>query len=260
LYFIIGDFLYLNMKKSAFLLLLFILNFSGTTILSIQKNNKEKDITLFDKDRNRKIPVALYLPKQTKNAPLVIINHGYSQNQPGANKGYSFIGKELAAKGYFVASIQHELPTDELMPTTGEIKIVRKPFWERGSDNILYVINDFKKRYPELNFNKNTVIGHSMGGDISVTFAVKHPELINKLITLDQRRVAFPRVKQPKIYSLRSSDQPADDGVIPSDAEQKELGITIIQLPATIHNVMNDHGTEEQKKEMLSWVLQFITE
>ncbi|MCL9804968.1 alpha/beta hydrolase [Flavobacterium amniphilum] len=248
------------MKKTFLLFLLFLLNFSATQIGSIEKSIKEKDITLFDKKRNREIPVTLYLPEHTKNAPLAIISHGYSQNQLGANKGYSFIGKSLAAKGYFVASIQHELPTDELMPTTGEIKIVRKPFWERGSENILYVINDFRKRYPKLNFNKNTIIGHSMGGDISVTFSIKHPELVDKLITLDQRRVAFPRVKQPKIYSLRSSDQPADEDVIPSETEQKELGITIVKLPNTIHNVMNDHASAEQKKEMLSWISKFITE
>lgn len=248
------------MKKTILLLLVFILNFSGTVIRLNEKSIKEKDITLFDKKRNREIPLTLYLPKQAKNAPLVIISHGYSQNQLGANKGYSFIGKALASKGYFVVSIQHELPTDELMPTTGEIKVVRKPFWERGSDNILYVINDFKERYPSLNFSRNIILGHSMGGDISVTFAIKHPELVAKLITLDQRRVAFPRVKQPKIYSLRSSDQPADEGVIPSAEEQKELGITIIPLPNTIHNVMNDHASKEQKKEMSDWILQFIAE
>ncbi|MFC4817236.1 alpha/beta fold hydrolase [Flavobacterium sp. GCM10023249] len=248
------------MKNTVLLLLVFILNFSGTTLSLREKPIKEKDITLFDKKRNREIPVTLYLPKQIKNAPLVIISHGYSQNQLGANKGYSFIGKALALKGYFVVSIQHELPTDELMPTTGEIKVVRKPFWERGSDNILYVINDFKKRYPEVNFNKNILIGHSMGGDISVTFAVQHPELVDKLITLDQRRVAFPRVQQPKIYSLRSSDQPADEGVLPTIEEQKTFGIKIIPLANTIHNVMCDNGSKEQKKEMLDWILQFIAD
>ncbi|MFC7773485.1 alpha/beta fold hydrolase [Flavobacterium sp. GCM10027622] len=248
------------MKNTVLLLLVFILNFSGTTLSLREKPIKEKDITLFDKKRNREIPVTLYLPKQIKNAPLVIISHGYSQNQLGANKGYSFIGKALALKGYFVVSIQHELPTDELMPTTGEIKVVRKPFWERGSDNILYVINDFKKRYPEVNFNKNILIGHSMGGDISVTFAVQHPELVDKLITLDQRRVAFPRVQKPKIYSLRSSDQPADEGVLPTIEEQKTFGIKIIPLANTIHNVMCDNGSKEQKKEMLDWILQFIAD
>jgi len=218
----------------------------------------EKDIVLLDKSRNRKIPVAVYLPKKIQNAPLVIIGHGYNFNQEGTNKGYSFIAKELAKKGYLVASIQHELPTDNLMPTTGDIQVVRKPFWESGSANILYVINDFKKRYPKLNFNKTILIGHSMGGDISTTFTNKHPELVYKLITLDQRRVAFPRVSKPKLYSLRSNDQVADEGVLPTIEEQKKFGITIQKLPNTIHNDMNDNATEIQKKEMLHWILKFL--
>ncbi|MES2811659.1 MAG: alpha/beta fold hydrolase [Bacteroidota bacterium] len=218
----------------------------------------ENDITLFDKSRNREIPVALYLPAKIQNAPLVIIGHGYNQNQPGANKGYSFIANALAQKGYMVASIQHELPTDSIMPTTGDIQVVRKPFWDSGSANILHVINDFKKRYPKLNFSKIILIGHSMGGDISATFTKKHPKLVYKLITLDQRRVAFPRVSKPKIYSLRSSDQVADDGVLPTSEEQKKFSITIQKLPNTIHNDMNDNATETQKKEMLDWILNFV--
>lgn len=218
----------------------------------------EKDIVLLDKSRNREIPVALYLPKKIQNAPLVIIGHGYNFNNPGANRGYTFIANALAKKGYMVASIQHELPTDALMPTTGDIQVVRKPFWESGSANILYLINDFKKRYPKLNFNKIILIGHSMGGDISTTFTQKYPELVYKLITLDQRRVAFPRVSKPQLYSLRSSDQVADEGVLPTDKEQKKSGIIIQKLPNTIHNDMNDNATAIQKKEMLDWILKFL--
>jgi predicted peptidase len=228
--------------------------------VSAQKKSAVKDITLFDKSRNREIPIALYLPKKIQNAPLVIIGHGYNFNRPGANKGYEFITNALTKKGYVVVSIQHELKTDELMPTTGEIQKVRKPFWDRGSANILYVINDFKKRYPKVNFNKIILIGHSMGGDISTTFTIQHPELVYKLITLDQRRVAFPRVPNPKIYSLRSSDQIADEGVIPSEEELKKFDMTIQKLPNTIHNDMNDNATEIQKKEMLDWILNFVKE
>lgn len=237
------------MKKITALLLLFSLSLSAQI---------EKDIVLIDKSRNREIPVAVYLPKKIQNAPLAILGHGYNFNNPGANKGYTFIANELAKKGYLVASIQHELPTDPLIPTTGDIQVVRKPFWESGSANILYLINDFKKRFPKLNFNKIILIGHSMGGDISVTFAKKHPELVYKLITLDQRRVAFPRVSNPKIYSLRSSDQVADEGVIPNEEEQKKFNITIQKLPNTIHNDMNDNANASQKKEMLDWILKFL--
>lgn len=247
--FVVRDFLYLNMKKFILFTLLCSLSISA---------QKEKDLSLFDKSRNREIPVAVYLPKKIQKASLVIIGHGYGQNQLGANKGYSFIAKALAKKGYLVASIQHELPTDPLLPTSGDIQVVRKPFWDSGAANILYVINDFKKRYPNLDFSKTILIGHSMGGDISVTFVKKHPDLIGKLITLDHRRVALPRVVKPKIYSLRSSDQVADEGVLPSNVEQKKFNITIQKLPNTLHNDMNDNANAIQKKEMLNWIFKFL--
>ena len=251
--FFIFDFVNLLMK--------YLLSFISILIFTnFQTKIKERDIEVFDKQRNRKIPVTLYLPKKIHNIPLVILNHGYNENKPNANKGYSFIGMELAAQGCMVASIQHELPTDELLPKSGDIQTVRKPFWDRGSDNILSVINHLKKRYPKLDFNQIILIGHSMGGDISVTFTKKHPELVYKLITLDHRRVTLPRVSTPRIYSLRSSDQIADEGVLPSKEEQAKLGIVIVKLSNTIHNDMNDNATPVQKREMISWILSFLTD
>lgn len=79
-----------------------------------------------------------------------------------------------------------------------------------------------------------------------------------KLITLDQRRYTFPRTSKPKTYSLRSSDQPADAGVLPTLEEQKTFGMMIIKLPNTIHNDMDDSGTLTQKKEVADYFLQFL--
>ena len=101
-------------------------------------------LNLFDKQRNRIIPVAFYFPKtnqKIENQKVVILSHGYSENRLGANKSYSYLTENLASKGYFVVSIQHELPTDDLIPKTGIIKIVRLPFWKRGTENILFVLN-----------------------------------------------------------------------------------------------------------------------
>ncbi|MDI9311392.1 MAG: alpha/beta hydrolase [Limnohabitans sp.] len=244
------------MKKTlTFFLFLFI------TVTSIaQITTKQRDIVLVDKMRNRKIPITLYIPKKIHNIPLVIINHGYNENKPDSNKSYSFIAKELASQGCMVASIQHELPTDELLPKTGDIQSSRKVFFERGAENIYAVIEHMKKRYRRLNFDETIIIGHSMGGDMAATFTKKHPEMLYKLITLDNRRVPLPRISVPKIYSLRSSDQSADAGVIPSEEEQKKYSITIQKLHNTIHNDMNDNANDSQKREMLNWLLKFLSQ
>lgn len=223
---------------------------------------KEDSMLLWDNARSRSIPVELYLPERAKikHQQLVIISHGYHANKPGANKYYSSLANCLAAHGYFVASIQHELETDSLIPSTGRPYVVRMSNWVRGTENILFVLNDLKKTHKSLDFKHVTLIGHSNGGDMSMLFAHKYPDLIDKVISLDNRRMPPPVVKHPHIYSLRSSDQPADEGVIPSPELQKHIGITIVKLPNTIHNDMDDQGTEAQRKEINDYILSFLTD
>ena len=224
---------------------------------------KSDSASWLDSFRNRLIPVAFYSPivkDKISNQQLVIVSHGYGENKPGANKSYSYLTKKLASKGYFVVSIQHELATDDLLPLTGIPQVVRRSNWERGAENILFVLNELKRIKPELDFKHVNLVGHSNGGDMTVLFAHKYPNLADKIISLDNRRMELPRTSQPKIYSLRSSDQPADEGVLPTVAEQEKFGIKIIKLPNTIHNDMNDRGNKKQKREINAYVLGFLTE
>lgn len=225
-------------------------------------NQPTKTVDFFDASRDRKIPVAFYYKKglDIQKTPIIIFSHGYGRNNPGSNLTYQYLLGNLAQKGYFVASIQHELPTDDLVPLEGKPQVVRRPNWDRGAENILFILHQLKKGFPTLNYQKVTIAGHSNGGDMSVLFVDKNPNLIWKLITLDQRRYPFPHFSKPKIYSLRSSDQPADDGVLPNLEEQKKLGMTIIKLPNTIHNDMDDSGNLDQKKEILDYFLKFLDE
>lgn len=249
---------YLYAFLSAFLLLM-----SCSTKNKIASNQtytfRLDTLTLFDQSRNREIPIACYKP-QIDTPKIVIFSHGYGENKGGSYLAYSYLTTYLASKGYLVASIQHELPTDSLMPTTGIPQIVRQPFWERGADNIWFVINELKKSNPELNFNYITLVGHSNGADITALFPQRYPDIVDKIITLDNRRMALPRTANPKVYSLRSSDQPADEGVLPTDEEQKKYGITIKKLPNTIHNDMDDHANDRQRKEIRDYIMSFLTD
>lgn len=246
-----------------FLLLTFHL-ITTNVIAQIQKPDfkvKTDSLNWFDKARNRQVPVTLYLAfsdKKIVKQKVIIFSHGYYQNMPGGNRQVSYLTEKLASQGYFVASIQHELPTDDLIPTTGIPQVVRRPFWDRGADNILFVINTLKKSNPDLDFNTITLIGQSNGGDMTALFPQKYPGVVSRIITMDNRRMALPRTKNPKVFSLRSSDQPADEGVLPTAEEQKKFNIQIIKLPNTIHNDMDNRGNSEQKKEIIEYVLRFL--
>lgn len=217
-------------------------------------------LTFFDQSRNRKIPVAFYSPKTDQPLPkqqVVIFSHGYGANKGGDYLIYSYLTQKLASKGYFTVSIQHELPTDELIPTEGKIQTVRMPFWERGAENILYVLNELKRTRPDLDYKHLTLIGHSNGGDMTALFAGKHPELVYKVITMDNRRMYLPRTSLPRIYSLRSNDYPADEGVLPSPEEQKKYHI-IIQPTDINHGHMDNKGSEKEKETLNNFILQYV--
>lgn len=217
-------------------------------------------LTLFDQNRNREIPIAIYQPndKNKSNKIPIIFSHGYGENN-GEDylETYTYLTEFLASKGYFVISIQHELKTDELLAMTGKLKETRRPNWERGVENIFYVLQEIKNKYPELKFNKMSLIGHSNGGDMSVLFAHRYPNLANKIISLDNRRMELPRTSNPKIYTLRSKDYPADEGVLPTYEEQKKYNITV-QFTDINHSNMDNDANETERKYMTTKILDYL--
>jgi predicted dienelactone hydrolase len=217
---------------------------------------RQESLPLFDQARDRPVPVVVYTSaSQTARLPkLAILSDGYGSK----NTDYSFVANHLATRGYYVASIQHELPSDEPLPKTGRPYETRMPSWQRGVQNILFVLRELKKMRPELDYTKVVLIGHSHGGDTSMLFAQEHPSMVHVVISLDNRRMPFARTRQPRIFSIRSSDQVADEGVIPSPDEQANLGMRVVNLPATKHDDMWDGATDEQKAEITRHISSFL--
>lgn len=164
----------------------------------------------------------------------------------------------LVAQGYFVASLQHELPGDEPIATTGNLRQTRKPNWERGVQNMLFVLRELQRTQPDLDYRQLLLLGHSNGGDMAMLFAAENPKLVARVISLDNRRTPLPRARYPRVLTLRSNDQVADAGVLPTPAEQLRYGTQVVQLLHTQHNDMWDGATEPQKQEMIKAITQFL--
>ena len=205
---------------------------------------ESKTLDMFDKGRGRNIPVVVYQGK-TANKQVVIISHGYGAK----NTEYSFA---LAARGYFVASIQHDLETDNPLPTTGNLFDRRKPFWERGVQNILFVMNELQKIEPQLDLNKVILIGNSNGGDMSMMMAQFYPDRLSKVISLDSRRYPFPRNPKLEILRFGAIDDEPDEGVVP------ESGVQVIYVKGARHIDLCDRGSSQIKDEMQKSIIQFL--
>lgn len=252
------------MKK--FLIILLGLLFTKCTVKHSSGIMEEADrdftldtITYTDQDRNRNIPVAIYKPKDKAmaNHIPVIFSHGYGENKGGDYLKYSYLTESLASKGYCVVSIQHELPTDDLLPMTGELRETRLPNWERGVRNIYFVLHRIREDYPDLNYEKLALIGHSNGGDMTVLFAHQYPDLADKIISMDNRRMELPGTSNPQIFTLRSNDYPADTGVLPTEDEMAQYGV-ILQYTDINHGDMDDDANPEEREYMIKKIEEYL--
>jgi hypothetical protein len=177
--------------------------------------------------------------------PVAILNHGNTVKFTE----YSFLANVFAARGYMVASIQHDLATDApLVTKVGELYVGRLSQYHRGVANIRFAIDELKKVQPNADYDHLTMIGHSNGGDISMYFAKLYPDQIAKVVTLDNLRVPFMTDGRFKIISFRSKDPvfKPDPGVIPDDEICEKAGITVVRTSFR-HNDMRDTGPDEAK-------------
>src|SRR5271154_2202105 len=160
--------------------------------------------------------------------PVAILSHGNTVK----HTEYSFLTNIFAARGYMVVSIQHDLDSDDPMVTrVGEEYVGRRMQYNRGVFNIMFAIDNLKKQYPGADYRHLTLIGHSNGGDISMYFAKMHPEMVKKVVTLDNLRVPFVTDGKIKILSFRSRDPvfKPDPGVVPDDDTCAKAGITVVK-------------------------------
>src|SRR6478609_9512545 len=169
---------------------------------------RHETLNLFDAARQRPVAVDLAVRSDYEmkandgywTLPVAVISNGNTVK----NTEYSFLANFLAARGYLVVSIQQDLPTDPpLMTMTGLPYVGRREVYERGEANILFVLGQLKKLQPNADYGHLTLVGHSNGGDISMFCAKHHPELVSKVITLDNLRVPFVLDRKLKILSFR---------------------------------------------------------
>jgi hypothetical protein len=188
--------------------------------------------------------------------PVAILNHGNTVK----NTEYSFLANIFAARGYLAISPQHDLPTDPPMVTkVGEIYVGRLPQIQRGVANIHFAIEKMKKVQPNADYTKVTMVGHSMGGDISMYFAKEYPDQVKKVVTLDNLRVPFMTDAKFKILSFRSKDTQfkPDPGVVPDADICEKSGITVVNTDFQ-HNDMRDTGPDTAKSTIQGMLDKFL--
>src|SRR5579859_4920623 len=132
---------------------------------------RHETLNLYDTARQRPVSVDLAVRRDYEikaddgfwKLPIAIISNGNTVR----NTEYSFLANVLAARGYLVASIQQDNPSDPpLMTRIGMPYVGRRGIYMRCEANILFVLGELQKRQPHADYNHLTLVGHSNGGDV----------------------------------------------------------------------------------------------
>jgi hypothetical protein len=225
---------------------------------------RHETLDLFDDARQRPVSVDLavrrdYEMKANEGArklAVAIISNGNTIK----NTEYSFLANVLAARGYLVASIQQDLPSDPpLVTKVGMPYVGRLDVYKRGEANILFVVGQLKKTQPNADYDHLTLVGHSNGGDIAMFYAKEHPGMVSKIITLDNLRVPFVLHNKMKILTFRSTDPnfKTDPGVLPTPEQARLEGIDIVKTPYQ-HTWMSDRGPDEAREKIQATLDKFL--
>src|SRR6201993_4783967 len=144
----------------------------GTVYFAISKwGIRHETLNLFDTVRQRPVAVDLAVRRDYEmkadagywKLPVAIISNGNTVK----NTEYSFLANVLAARGYLVASIQQDIPTDPpLVTRVGMPYAGRKEVYMRCEANILFVLGALQKMQPNADYDHLTLVGHSNGGDV----------------------------------------------------------------------------------------------
>ena len=238
---------------------------AGALYFAISKwGIRHEALNLFDATRQRPVAVDLAVRRDYEikaddgywKLPVAIISNGNTVK----NTEYSFLANVFAARGYLVASIQQDNPTDPpLMTKVGLPYVGRLGVYEKGEANILFVVQQLKQIQPNADYAHLTLVGHSNGGDTAMYFAKQHPDLVSKVVTLDNLRVPFVLSDKLKILSFRSHDPnfQTDPGVLPTPEEAKARGIDIVHTGAQ-HTEMSDRGPDSVKEKIQETLDRFL--
>lgn len=76
-----------------------------------------RDLTVQDKDRDRDIPLKVYLPASRNAEAVLLFSHGLGGNREGS----SYLGQHWAARGYVAAFVQHPGSDDAVWKRSGTL-------------------------------------------------------------------------------------------------------------------------------------------
>ena len=128
----------------------------------------------------------LFYRKIGEGQPLIIL-HGLF----GQSDNWNTLAKQFAEQNFQVFTV--DLRNHGLSPHSDDFN------FQVMSDDVLELITDNQLRNVIL-------IGHSLGGKVAMELAIKHPEVIDKLVVVDIAPKYYPVHHQSVLQALEAVD------------------------------------------------------
>ena len=235
---------------------------AGCFISMLSFSSVAQVLTVHDAERNRNIPISVTLPVEARactharKCKVAFISAGnrvpYQQ--------YRFISERLNSLGYLTIAVDHELPQDPPLSRTGDLYQTRIENWQRGAATLAFLQQQLPARFAEYDFNQLLLVGHSNGGDISAWLANEGKDYIASIITLDHRRVTLPKSDAVRVLSIRATEYPTAQAVLPTDAEQRQYNGCVLAITDSKHMDLTDYSISRVKQAAAEMVEGFLSE
>ena len=219
-----------------------------------------ESMVIVDSERDRSIPIEVVLPQDsdscttTEQCDVAFMSAG---NRVPFTK-YSFVGEMLNDRDYMTIYVDHELPSDPPLSKTGDLYKTRIENWRRGAQTLNILQHELASRFPTYDFDKLILVGHSNGEDISTWLSNENKGYISQLITLDHKRVTLPKNEKVRVLSIRATEYPTKEDVLPTELEQKQYGSCVVELPDSKHMDLSDYGSNLAKQSMNDIIVGFL--
>ncbi|RLQ19254.1 alpha/beta hydrolase [Vibrio sp. SBT000027] len=232
----------------------------GVFLGALSMSATAQSMVIVDSTRDRSIPLEIVLPQDSdscttkEQCDVAFISAG---NRVLFTK-YSFVGEMLNDRGYMTIYVDHELPSDPPLSKTGDLYQTRIENWMRGAQTLNVLQHELASRFPTYDFDKLTLVGHSNGGDISTWLSNENKSYVSQLITLDHKRVTLPKSESIRVLSIRATEYPTKEGVLPTESEQKQYGSCVVEIPNSKHMDLSDYGSNLAKQSTNDIIIGFL--
>lgn len=191
------------------------------------------------------VPVALYAPDdfKLKNVKPILFCPGYDKDKrrnAHCFLDYGHLAQTAIESGCAFISMQCHLADDPQLSMEHPYMKTRMPDWQEGVRTIAFVMTEFQRLYPWLDWNNVILSGHSNGGDTVALAYSYSPGIYAGLATFDNRRHPLPDA--PGCVTFRACDFPPDPGVIPEHPEH----LRTVSLGNVRHSQIGAAGSDSE--------------